>query len=448
MTHHPPVRPRSARRIGISALVAVLLLALAAVVTSPAALASGKTVDVTLADLSIKPGTITVASGTDLTLHVTNAGAITHNLKEEGKSPGTKDLKPGTSADLELGKVTAPITLWCTIPGHKAAGMSMTVNVTGKAAASHTAAMHMAKAGASSTQFDSKDQSLDPSATPPKDFVARDPSLAPVAPGTTHDVTFHIQDKVLEVAPGVKQRMWTFNGTVPGPILHGRIGDTFNVTVVNDATMTHNIDFHASQTSMDVDMAPIQPGKSLTYSFKAEYSGIWMYHCGTAPALQHIGNGMYGAVVIDPPTLAPVQHEWALVQSELYFGPKNQPSDYAKMQAFAPDAVVFNGYASQYSFNPLHVKVGDRIRIWVLDAGPSENSSFHIVGTIFDTVFKEGAYILRRNNPEGGGSQAMDLQPAQGGYVEFQVRKPGKYAIVTHKFVNVGKGALGMIMAE
>jgi nitrite reductase (NO-forming) len=424
--------------------VAALTMALFGVVATGTAAGQTKSIEVTLKDLSVTPGSVTVAPGTDVTLHVTNRGAIEHNLKVDGKSPGTKNLKAGASADLKLGKVTKTINLWCTVAGHKAAGMTMTVKVAGSADSSGAASA----AGATATGFDPKDLKLDPAATWPKGYVAKDPTLAPVEPGPTHDVTFHIQDKVIEVAPGVKQLMWTFNGTVPAPVLHGKVGDTFNVTVVNDAKMTHNIDFHASQTSMNVDMAPIEPGKSLVYSFKAEYSGIWMYHCGTAPALHHIGNGMYGAVVIDPPALAPVQHEWALVQSDMYFGPKNQPGDLAKMQQFKPDAIVFNGAARQYADSPLHVKIGDRIRVWVLDAGPSENSSFHIVGTIFDTVFKEGTYILKRGNPEIGGSQAMDLQAAQGGYVEFQVRKAGNYAIVTHKFQNVGKGALGMIMAE
>ncbi|HVT77438.1 MAG TPA: hypothetical protein VHD87_10440, partial [Acidimicrobiales bacterium] len=170
---------------------------------------------------------------------------------------------------------------------------------------------------------------------------------------------------------------------------------------------------------------------------------IFMYHCGTAPALHHIGNGMYGAVIIDPPALDRVDHEYVMVQSELYLGPQGQPGDLAKMQAVKPDAVVFNGYVNQYKFSPIKVDAGDRVRVWVLDAGPSENSSFHIVGTIFDTVYKEGDYTLRPG-PGHGGSQALDLQPAQGGFVEFTLDEDGSYPMVTHKFANVMKGALGL----
>lgn len=117
------------------------------------------------------------------------------------------------------------------------------------------------------------------------------------------------------------------------------------------------------------------------------------------------------------------------------------------MMANSFDAVMFNGYVNQYKYAPLRVGPGQRIRVWVLDAGPNENSAFHVVGTQFDTVFKEGAYVLRSGNAEGGAAQTLDLQPSQGGFVEFSLQDPGQYAMVTHKFSNVGKGALGLFLA-
>ena len=299
---------------------------------------------------------------------------------------------------------------------------------------------------AATTTAVSQDASIVASAVPSADWKAFDPILAPAVGGAVHDVTFHMQDKLLEVAPGVKQMMWTFNGQVPGPTLRGNIGDIFNVTLVNDMAMPHSIDFHSSQTSMTTDMRSIGKGESLVYSFKAQYAGIFMYHCGTAPALEHIGAGMYGAVVVDPPGLKPVDHEYVMVQSELYLGPQGGVSDYKKMVTNAPDAVVFNGYYNQYKYAPINVKSGDRVRIWVIDDGPSAISSFHVVGTIFDTEYKEGAYLLRQGGP--GGSQALDLLPAQGGFVEFNVTKPGMYALVSHKFSDAAGGALGLIHAS
>lgn len=123
-----------------------------------------------------------------------------------------------------------------------------------------------------------------------------------------------------------------------------------------------------------------------------------------------------------------------------------EPGDLAKMQDEAWDAVVFNGYVNQYLHGPIRVEPGERVRAWVVDTGPSENSSFHIGGTVFDRLFKEGAYQLRPGAGRGG-AQPLDLQPAQGGFVEFTFDESGLYPIVTHKLANVGKGALGLFQA-
>ena len=287
---------------------------------------------------------------------------------------------------------------------------------------------------------------IDFAAEPGPDFQPFDPTLQPAPGGAEHELTMHATETVMEVAPGVTQQLWTFNDQVPGPVLHGRVGDVFTITLVNDGQLGHSIDLHASRVAWNDEMRTIAPGESLVYQFVAEYAGIFMYHCGTAPALHHIGNGMFGAIIIDPPVLAPVDHEYVLVQSEFYLGPDGEPGDLAAMQAEQQDAVVFNGYVNQYLHRPIRVEPGERVRVWVLDAGPSENSAFHIVGTIFDTVFKEGSYLLQPDARQGG-SQALDLQPSQGGFVEFSFAEPGLYPIVTHKFANVGRGALGLFQA-
>jgi nitrite reductase (NO-forming) len=218
------------------------------------------------------------------------------------------------------------------------------------------------------------------------------------------------------------------------------------VTLVNNGTIGHSIDFHASKVAWNDEMRTINPGESLVYQFKAEHAGAFMYHCGTAPALHHIGNGMFGVIIIDPPELSPVAHEYLLTQSELYLGPQGATGDLTKMIGEKFDAVVFNNYVSQYKHSPIRVEPNERVRVWVVDEGPSENSAFHIVGTVFDTVFKEGSYLLRPSAQQGG-SQVLDLQPAQGGFVEFTFAEAGLYPIVTHKFANVGKGALGLVQA-
>ena len=398
-----------------------------------------KTFDVALADLDIQPASIDVNAGDRVVLNVTNDGAMQHDIKLNGTT-GSALLDGGATATVDLGVISEASQAWCTVPGHKEAGMVLDINVSGGAPADgSTGGEPAAPAGDYAT--------VDSAATTGPDWHAFDPTLQPAPGATTHDVVFSATEVVMEVAPGVTQEMWTFNDQVPGPTLRGKVGDVFNVTLTNDGTLGHSIDFHASKTPMDVDMRTIEPGESLTYQFKADYAGVWMYHCGTSPALHHIGNGMFGTVIIDPPTLAPVDHEYLFVQSELYFGPEGGSGDLTKMINEDFDAVVFNNYHSQYVHEPIRVEPGDRIRAYVLDAGPSENSSWHVVGTIFDTVYKEGEYLLQPGSTNRGGSQTLDLQPAQGGFVEFTLDAQGKYAIVTHKFANPGKGALGFFQA-
>ncbi len=280
-------------------------------------------------------------------------------------------------------------------------------------------------------------------------YTLRDATAPAVMPGTVHDVDFPIVDKDITVAAGFVVHAWTFGGTVPGPTLRVHLGDTVRVHLTNQTQMSHSIDFHASQTAMNDQMVEIKPGDTFTYTFTADYAGVWLYHCGTAPTLEHIANGMFGMVIVEPKGGLPkVDQELAVVQSEWYLGAQGQPADYAKANAAAPapDFVVFNGVANQYKDNPIQVTTRGRVRVFVLDAGPNIDSSFHVVGTIFDTVIKEGM-VLARGNAQGWGSQAVDLSPAQGAIIEFSPQEDGMYPMVTHAFNFVGKGAIGLFMA-
>ena len=393
--------------------------------------------DIELGDMYIKPATITVPNGANVVLHITNAGVMPHDFKTEGGA-ATPLISPGASSDLTVGPMTASNAAWCTIAGHKQAGMNLAIVVTGSASAGASSAPSAAPA----TDLNAK---IDAAAMPAHEWIGRSPILPAASGGTLHEVAFDAMESIIEVAPGVTQEMWTFNGTAPGPVLRGEIGDTFRITLTNKGKMGHSIDFHASKVAWSDEMRTIQPGESLVYEFKAQFAGAFMYHCGTAPALHHIGNGMFGVIIINPPNLPAVEEEFFVTQSELYLGPQGQPGDLTKMVNEQWDAVVFNGYFNQYKFSPIKVLPGKRYRMWVLNDGPSENAAFHIVGTIFDTVYKEGAYLLRPNATRGG-SQALDLQPSQGGFVEFTFAEDGLYPFVTHKFANVGKGALGFFV--
>ena len=280
-------------------------------------------------------------------------------------------------------------------------------------------------------------------------YVLRDATAPAVLPGTVHDIDMPIIDKDITVAKGFVVHAWTFGGTVPGPTIRVHLGDTVKVHLTNESQMSHTIDFHASQTAMNHQMVEIKPGATFTYTFTADYAGVWMYHCGMAPTLLHIANGMFGMVIVEPKGGLPkVDNEFAFVQSEWYLGAQGQPADYAKANqvAASPDFVVFNGVANQYKDNPIQVKTKGRVRVFVLDAGPNLDSSFHVVGTIFDTVIKEGIE-LQRGNAGGWGSQAVDLAPAQAAIIEFSPQEDGMYPFVTHAFNLVGHGAIGIFTA-
>ena len=437
--------------IGLIALVVAVIGVVAGMTDSSAGAESGGSngedpetpageteFEIELGELYIRPATIEVPADTEITLHVTNAGTMAHDLKVDG-TDGTEMLDPGAEETITIGPFPASTQAWCTVAGHKAAGMVMDIVVAGSEGGDHGT-----DGGDTSAEGDYA--TIDSAATPGADWVARDPVLPAAEAATVHEIELVASETVIEVAPGVTQEMWVFNGSAPGPILRGKLGDTFRVTLRNEGSIGHSIDFHASMVAWDDEMRTIASGEELVYEFEATKAGAYMYHCGTAPALHHIGNGMFGAIIIDPPDLPPVAEEFVITQSELYLGPEGQPGDLTKMLGEDWDAVVFNGYYNQYVHAPIHVEVNERYRVWVVDDGPSENSAFHIVGTIFDTVFKEGAYTLSPDESEGG-SQALDLQPSQGGFVEFTFAEDGLYPFVTHKFANASKGALGFFAA-
>lgn len=400
---------------------------------------ANRTVEVTLVHMRIRPGRIEVAQGTALRLKVTNADTQRHDLKVED-APSTPMLGKGDSHTLDLGTLTEDREAWCTLPGHRAAGMTMDIVVKDTAKNGTTEHEDGHDGHSNTTAPGGSDLAADFS----DGWQARDAQLAPAPGGTVHKAELHAAHTTVEVAPGVKQQMWTFGGSAPGPTLRGQVGDVFEITLVNDDTgMGHGIDFHAGALAPDKPMRSLDPGERLVYRFRAEKAGAWLYHCSTSPMLQHMGNGMYGAVVIDPPGLKKVDHEYVLVSSALYLGTPGSTAQVAKMRQSTPDVWAFNGVANQYSQQPLKAKAGERARFWVVAAGPSDGIAFHVVGTVFDTVYKEGAYALKPGDE--GGAQVLDLAPAQGGFVETTFPEAGHYAFVDHDMRHAEAGAHGMV---
>ena len=393
-------------------------------------------------DLGFEPATVDVAAPGRYTVHFMNDGAIVHDITFEG---GTAQVAgPGEMIAFEVTIPDGGTTFLCSVPGHADGGMTGTVTVAGEPVGG----------GDDGHGGPAPDSDVQPDPDSP-DYVLFPPEAPPLLEGTVHDIELVIEEKPMTVAQGddggFVQAVWTFNGTVPGPVIRVKVGDTIRVHLINPAEsqVGHSIDFHASQVAWNDEMTTINPGEEKIYEWVAEYAGVWMYHCGTSPALHHIANGMYGMVIVEPAEgLGPVDAEVAVVQSEWYLGPQGEPASLSKAAAAAPapDYVVFNGVANQYLDNPIAVGTGERVRIFVLNAGPSIDSSFHVVGTIFSRVIKEGVQ-LNLGNPGNFGSQAVDLSPAQGAIIEMEMPEDGLYPMVTHAFNFVGRGALGLFQA-
>jgi nitrite reductase (NO-forming) len=447
----PPVTP-ARRRLGAAAAgLAVVVLAVAgAVAADPAKLhthvaappgvaATGHTtaVSVRVQGMRFVPDTVEVPAGDRLVITLANTGTDHHDLL---LSNGTRTgrLAPGESTALDAGVIGADLDGWCSVAGHRQMGMTFSVHVTGAAI---PMTHHEPEPG---TRIPAAAIARSLAADPAPGFTARDATLPPVT--ADHRITLRAIDVVREVSPGITQRLWTFGGSAPGPTLHGKIGDVFEITLANQGSMGHSIDFHAGALAPDEPMRTIAPGQRLVYRFTATRAGIWLYHCATMPMSLHMANGMFGAVIIDPPDLPRVDRQYVIVQSEVYLGGQGGEADPDKVIADKPDLVVFNGYARQYDYAPLTARVGDHVRIWVLAAGPNRGTSFHVVGGQFDTVWSEGAYRLGGPADRGtGGAQTLGLFAAQGGFVELTFGEPGHYPFVSHAMVDAERGAHGII---
>jgi nitrite reductase (NO-forming) len=276
-----------------------------------------------------------------------------------------------------------------------------------------------------------------------KTVTRREPAaLPPVARGRVVHVHITVEDRVLQIAPGVRYVAWTFNGHVPGPIIHVRQGQRLDVTFTNHGTMPHSLDFHSARVAADRAFRDVLPGHSLHVSFVAERPGVYLYHCVTAPAVAHIANGMYGAMIVDPARPLPRARSFVLTAGEWYTdGGTPAHLDFAKAMAMTPDWSTFNGRAFQYDDAPLHAAPGERVRFYVVNAGPNLVVPFHLVGAIFDRAYVDGDVSHWIRNV-----QTTDVAP--GGAAIFDARFPtrGVYGFVNHAFANAERGEIGTLL--
>jgi nitrite reductase (NO-forming) len=270
-------------------------------------------------------------------------------------------------------------------------------------------------------------------------------ALQAAPPGAVATVHLTLKDVVHQVAPGIKYSAWAFSGGAPGPVIHVRQGQTVKMTLTNDGAIPHSIDFHAARIAPNVAFRDVAPGESFTFSFKANDPGVFMYHCGTKPVLMHIANGMYGAIVVDPAKPLPhADREYVLVSSEWYLsspGLKSPASfDMAKAHTMAPDWVTWNGYAGQYVKHPLTANPGETVRFFVVAAGPSFDTDFHVVGTLLNRAWLDGDMTQYLRNV-----QTATVPAGGGGVFDVKIDKPGLYPFVSHSFASVDMGQVGLL---
>jgi len=278
-----------------------------------------------------------------------------------------------------------------------------------------------------------------------KPYPAAMPS---VAAGEVASVNLVLTDRTIDIAPGVKYSAWTWAAGAPGPVIHVRQGQMVKITLTNNGAIPHSVDFHAARIAPNKAFGDVAPGDSVSYTFRANDAGVFMYHCGTKPVLAHIANGMYGAIVVEPPAgvLPHADKNYVLVASEWYMSSDGltQPAQYNqdKARARQPDWMTFNGYAGQYVKHPLTAKPGELVRFWVVDAGPSLDTDFHIVGTILNT-----AYPFGDMNPTDAlhNVQTVTVPAGGGGVFDVKIDEPGLYPFVSHAFAAVDTGQVGLL---
>ncbi len=276
-----------------------------------------------------------------------------------------------------------------------------------------------------------------------------DPTLPPPSASGHVQLHWHAHEAPVRLSADTVVAGWTFEGDIPGPLVHCRVGDTVEFTLTNDADIPHSIDFHAAQLDPKQAFKSVPKGQSVTCTFKPKYAGAFMYHCGTSPVLMHIGSGMFGALIVSPREPLPAAKDFVLIQNEFYLAEAAgvpaavRASDYQKMLNMIPDLVCFNGRPNQYLDAPIHVKLGDRVRFWVVSAGPSHPCHFHVVGEQFDKI-----YLGTPPANAITGVQTFSVAPGGGSIFELVCDVAGEFPFVNHGFGHGQKGAMGLLVVD
>jgi nitrite reductase (NO-forming) len=375
---------------------------------------------------------LTAAEGQVVQLTVINGEGAEHDIvfsDQDAKSPRVTGKNASTTIAFRALK-SGDFIYFCSVPGHQLAGMQGQFIVTPKLPA----------------------QSL------VEADISREPSDLPPPIGKRDPKTVRIDLLSVEVegrlAEGTTFGYWTFNGKVPGPFLRVRVGDTVDIHLKNsaDSSMIHSVDFHAT-TGPGGGAAALQvnPGEEKSMTWKALVPGLYVYHCATPMVAEHISNGMYGLILVEPEAgLPPVDREFYVMQGEIYtdaaFGQHgSQEFSVEKLLNERPEYFVFNGSVGALSkLHPLRAKVGETVRIYFGVGGPNFTSSFHVIGAIFDKVYAMGGVKAQALE----GIQTVTV-PAGGAVItEIKLQVPGNYTLVDHALARLERGLVGILNVE
>jgi nitrite reductase (NO-forming) len=287
--------------------------------------------------------------------------------------------------------------------------------------------------------------------------IVRDTAQVPPPVGNRPPTTLKVELTAVEVvgeldpATGTTYRYWTFNGKVPAPMIRVRQGDMVQVALHNNPSshMVHSVDFHAAiGPGGGAALSQVLPGQEKTFTFEATTPGLFVYHCGAPMIADHIANGMYGLILVEPPGGLPhVDHEYYAMQGEIYTTAAKgktgmQSFSEAKLVQELPEYFVFNGAVDALTKKyPLHANTGETVRIFFGDAGPNKTSSLHVVGEIFNRDYQLGSLT----SPPLNGIQTANVPPGGAAILELKVAMPGQFNFMDHAMARMAKGVMGTL---
>jgi nitrite reductase (NO-forming) len=375
-----------------------------------------------------------VKDGDVVQVSLVNNDGIEHDVVFSDFNAGTDRVnrKGASSVTVFRADKSGEFPYFCSLPGHRQAGMEGKLAVGGAKGPVVT--------------------------LPPSVSIARNPSDLPrpllAGPPRTLSVELEAVELIGKLANETTYNYWTFNGKVPGPFVRVRVGDTVDLSLKNraDSRMIHSIDLHAvTGPGGGAVMTQAPPGDTKSFRFKALNPGLYVYHCATPMVANHISNGMYGLILVEPPEgLSKVDHEFYVMQGEFYtdrpYGQRGHDEfSVEKLLAERPEYFVFNGavgaLTSEY---PMKAKVGETVRIFFGVGGPNATSSFHVIGEIFDRVYNQAAI----GSPISTNVQTTTVAPGGAAMVEFKLEVPGRYILVDHALSRLERGLAGFLIVE